>query len=222
MLSGFTTAFRMRAACMLALVYGLCVLAPAMAFAFGDPPAPSTASPKITTPSRPHTPIMTMAAKVTCTRAGPTTSTPSMRRRRRVATEVLRHRLPERPARRLLRPCQCAGRAGNPSCAAPGFRRRPRGPPPLPTSDFPPVAVTHARRLPCSRACPHHSTVEGVMSAPIRTGPVAGNPAQVPRPFPWIRSLAALALSVLASGCAGAPATPFAGVDPADPAAPAA
>ena len=59
------------------------------------------------------------------------------------------------------------------------------------------------------------------MSARIRTGPVAGNPAQVPRPFPWIRSLAALALSVLASGCAGAPATPFAGADPADPAAPA-
>ena len=58
------------------------------------------------------------------------------------------------------------------------------------------------------------------MSARIRTGPVAGKPAQVQRPFPWIRSLAALALSVLASGCAGAPATPFAGVDPADPAAP--
>jgi hypothetical protein len=37
MLGGFTKAFRMRAACMLALIYGLCVLTPAMAFAFGDP-----------------------------------------------------------------------------------------------------------------------------------------------------------------------------------------
>jgi hypothetical protein len=37
MLSGLTKAFRWRAACTLALLYGLCVLAPAVAFAFGDP-----------------------------------------------------------------------------------------------------------------------------------------------------------------------------------------
>jgi hypothetical protein len=59
------------------------------------------------------------------------------------------------------------------------------------------------------------------MSARIRAGPGAGNPAQVQRPFPWIRWFAALALSMVASGCAGPPATPFASADPADPAAPA-
>src|SRR5262245_60846587 len=36
MLSRLTKAFRWRAACALALLYGLCVLAPALAFAFGD------------------------------------------------------------------------------------------------------------------------------------------------------------------------------------------
>jgi len=37
MLSGLTRAFGRRAAFVLALAYGLCVLAPALAFAFGDP-----------------------------------------------------------------------------------------------------------------------------------------------------------------------------------------
>jgi hypothetical protein len=37
MLGGFTKALRVRAACMLALIYGLCVLATAVAFALGDP-----------------------------------------------------------------------------------------------------------------------------------------------------------------------------------------
>jgi len=58
------------------------------------------------------------------------------------------------------------------------------------------------------------------MSARVRTNPVAGTPVQVPRPFLRIRSLAAIALTAVACGCAGPPPAPFAGADPADPAAP--
>jgi hypothetical protein len=58
------------------------------------------------------------------------------------------------------------------------------------------------------------------MSVCIRTIPVAGNPAQVKRPFRWIRIVAVLALATPACGCAPVPTSPFAGASPADPVAP--
>jgi hypothetical protein len=55
------------------------------------------------------------------------------------------------------------------------------------------------------------------MSAPLR--PAAGYPAQLTPSFKSSRAFMALGFALLAAGCAGAPASPHAGADPADPAA---